>query len=56
MNQNAQSDLGKPTLRPVLGVLVLQHGIAKLRSGVGPIEGMVAAHGWPAYLAYVNAR
>jgi putative oxidoreductase len=52
MNQNAASDLGKLLLRIALGVLVLLHGIAKLRNGVGPIVGMVTAHGWPAYLAY----
>lgn len=52
MNQNAQSDLGKLLLRIALGVLVLLHGIAKLKGGVGPIAGMVTAHGWPAYLAY----
>jgi len=51
MTQNAQSDLGKLILRVALGVLVLLHGIAKLKGGVGPIEGMVTAHGWPAYLA-----
>jgi putative oxidoreductase len=52
MNQNAQSELGKLILRIALGVLVLLHGIAKLKGGVGAIEGMVTAHGWPAYLAY----
>jgi putative oxidoreductase len=52
MNQNTQSDLGKLILRVALGVLVLLHGIAKLRGGVGPIEGMVVAHGWPSYIAY----
>ena len=52
MNQNTQSDLGKLLLRIALGVLVLLHGIAKLKGGVGPIEGMVAAHGWPTYIAY----
>ena len=52
MNQNTQSDLGKLMLRVALGVLVLLHGIAKLRGGVGPIEGMVVAHGWPSYIAY----
>jgi putative oxidoreductase len=52
MNQNTQSDLGKLILRIVLGVLVLLHGIAKLKGGVGPIEGMVTAHGLPAYVAY----
>jgi putative oxidoreductase len=52
MNQNTQSDLGKLILRLALGVLILLHGIAKLRGGVGPIEGMVVAHGWPSYIAY----
>ena len=52
MNQNTQSDLGKLILRIALGLLVLLHGIAKLRGGVGPIEGMVAAHGWPTFIAY----
>ncbi|MFL6592495.1 MAG: DoxX family protein [Luteimonas sp.] len=52
MNQNTQSDLGKLILRLALGVLVLLHGVAKLKGGVGPIEGMVAAHGWPTYVAY----
>ena len=52
MHQNAQSDIGKLILRLVLGVLVLLHGIAKLRGGVSPIEGMLAAHGLPTALAY----
>ena len=45
MNQNTQSDLGKLLLRITLGVLVLLHGIAKLKGGVAGIEGMVTAHG-----------
>ena len=52
MNQNSQADVGKLLLRIALGVLILLHGIAKLRGGVGPIEGMVTAHGWPPYVAY----
>ncbi|HVR82241.1 MAG TPA: DoxX family protein [Luteimonas sp.] len=52
MNQNAQSDLGRLLLRIALGVLVLLHGIAKLKGGLGGIESMVAAHGWPTFLAY----
>lgn len=52
MNQNTQSDLGKLILRITLGLLVLLHGIGKLKHGVGPIEGMVVAHGWPSYIAY----
>ena len=52
MNQNTQSDLGKLLLRLALGVLILLHGIGKLRGGLSPIEGMVAAHGLPTFLAY----
>ena len=33
MNANSQADLGKLVLRITLGVLVLLHGVAKLRGG-----------------------
>ena len=52
MNSNTQADLGKLILRVTLGVLILLHGIAKLKGGVGGIEGMLAAHGLPRALAY----
>jgi putative oxidoreductase len=52
MNQNMQSDLGKLVLRLALGILILLHGIAKLRGGLSMIEGMLAAHGLPTFLAY----
>jgi putative oxidoreductase len=52
MNPNTQADLGKLVLRLVLGVLVLLHGVAKLRGGVDPIGEMLAAHGIPAFVAY----
>lgn len=52
MNQNTQSDLAKLILRVTLGVLVLLHGIAKLRGGVSGIESMLASHGLPTFLAY----
>lgn len=52
MNPAMQADLGKLVLRLALGVLVLLHGIAKLRGGLGPIEGMVTAQGLPGVLAY----
>lgn len=52
MNQNTQSDLGKLVLRLALGVLVLLHGIAKLKGGLSGIEGMLAAQGLPTFLAY----
>jgi putative oxidoreductase len=51
-SRNDQSDLGRLILRVALGVLVLMHGIAKLRNGVGPIEGMLEGHGLPGFIAY----
>ena len=50
--RNGQHDLGKLVLRITLGVLILLHGIAKLKGGLAPIEGMLQAHGLPAFLAY----
>ena len=52
MNQNTQNDLGRLILRVVLGLLILLHGIAKLRGGMGGIVGMVEAHGLPGVLGY----
>lgn len=52
MNTNTQHDLGKLIVRIALGVLVLLHGIAKLKGGIGPIEGMVQAQGLPGELGY----
>lgn len=52
MNPNTQADFGKLLLRLTLGVVVLFHGIAKLRGGIGGIESMVVAHGLPSWLAY----
>lgn len=45
-------DIGKLILRLTLGILMLLHGIAKLRYGVSGIEGMVSSHGLPGFLAY----
>ncbi len=45
-------DIGKLLLRLTLGILMLLHGIAKLRYGVAGIEGMVENHGLPGFLAY----
>ena len=45
-------DIGKLILRLTLGVLLLLHGIAKIKSGVGGISGMLPAMGLPAELAY----
>ena len=52
MNRAAMDDLGRLLLRVALGALILLHGIAKLRHGLGPIEAMVAAHGLPSFVAY----
>jgi putative oxidoreductase len=52
MNQAAMQDFGKLVLRIVLGALILLHGIAKLRNGLGPIEGMVVGYGLPGFFAY----
>jgi putative oxidoreductase len=52
MNQNTQNDLGRLILRVALGALILLHGIAKLRGGMGGIVGMVEAHGLPGVLGY----
>ena len=52
MNTNTQNDLGRLILRVVLGALILLHGIAKLRGGMGGIVGMVEAHGLPGVLGY----
>lgn len=49
MNKN--NDLGVLILRISIGVLMLLHGIAKLK-GVSFIEGMLSAKGLPAFLAY----
>lgn len=51
-NQTTMQDLGKLLLRVALAALILLHGIAKLKAGLEPIEGMLAAHGLPAFLAY----
>lgn len=45
-------DLGKLILRLTIGGLMLLHGIAKIQSGIGGIEGMLEAKGLPAWIAY----
>ncbi|SFB88970.1 DoxX family protein [Massilia yuzhufengensis] len=50
-------DMGKLILRVVLAVLLLFHGLSKLGSGIGFIEGMLQQAGLPAvfgYLVYVG--
>lgn len=45
-------DLGKLVLRVTVGALLLLHGFAKLRHGVGGIGAGLTAHGLPSALAY----
>ncbi|TPQ27494.1 DoxX family protein [Cupriavidus pinatubonensis] len=45
-------DLGKALLRIVLGILILLHGIAKLKGGVGFVEQTAMQAGLPAWVAY----
>lgn len=52
MNQAAMHDFGRLLLRVTLGVLVLLHGIGKLRGGMAGIERLVESQGWPGVLAY----
>jgi uncharacterized membrane protein YphA (DoxX/SURF4 family) len=46
-------DLGKLVLRLTVGILMLFHGIAKIRFGVGGIAEMIRAAGGPGALAYL---
>ena len=46
------NDWGKLLLRLTIGGLLLLHGIAKLKSGVGWMSGPLSAFGLPAFVAY----
>lgn len=48
MNENT----GKLILRVTIGVLILFHGIAKLRNGIDPIGGLLEASGLPVFFKY----
>lgn len=50
--RNDLDDVGKLVLRLTLGILILLHGIAKIRHGITPIEGMVTGMGMPAFVTY----
>lgn len=52
MRPAANEAVGKLILRLALGVIVLLHGVAKLRGGIDGIEQLVVAHGLPAFVAY----
>jgi putative oxidoreductase len=43
---------GKLILRLTLGLLILLHGISKLRGGIGWLDGMLAGAGLPVFLKY----
>jgi putative oxidoreductase len=45
-------DFGKLILRLTLGILVLLHGVAKIKSGVGFLTPMVHGIGLPPWVAY----
>ena len=45
-------DLGKLVLRLTLGILMLLHGVAKLKGGVGFLMPMVQGIGLPPWVAY----
>ena len=47
-----QPDIARLLLRLTLGFLLLFHGLSKVIHGIGPIEGLVTAHGLPAALAW----
>jgi putative oxidoreductase len=46
------TDTGKLILRLTLGVLILLHGVFKLRFGIDGITGMVTGAGLPAFFAW----
>jgi len=47
------SDIGKLILRVTLGVLILLHGIAKIKGGPGFILDVVGKAGLPSFIAYL---
>jgi putative oxidoreductase len=46
------NDSGKLVLRLTIGVLLLLHGIAKLKGGIGWMAGPLGAFGLPAFVGY----
>lgn len=52
MSKLRQDDLGKLLIRLSIGGMMLLHGIAKVRGGVGGIQGLLQAKGLPGFMAY----
>jgi len=52
MSQSTLDDLARLILRLTLGILILMHGWAKVKSGVGGIEAMLALKGLPGFIAW----
>jgi len=46
------NDIGKLVLRCTVAVLMLFHGVAKMRNGIGWMSGLLAEHHLPFALAY----
>jgi putative oxidoreductase len=46
------NDSGKLILRLAIGILLLLHGIAKLKNGIGWMSGPLGAVGLPAFVGY----
>ena len=51
LSENLLNDAGKLVLRLVLGILILFHGFSKVQHGIAPIQEMLSAYGFPAFLA-----
>lgn len=52
MNLAVMDDTGKLVLRLVLGLLIIQHGIAKILGGIAWLGPVLAAHHLPGFVAY----
>ena len=52
MQGSNSQDIGKLILRLCLGGLLILHGIAKLKTGIGWLEGSVSGLGLPPVVAY----
>ncbi len=48
----SHEDFGKLLLRLTVGGLMLFHGLHKLFNGVDGVQGLLAAHGLPGFIAY----